>query len=226
MTITRMGVAARMAGLGLAAAAAIGYFSVGAADADTFVPLPDEHITQTLDDGTVVTVSITGQSANINPSMGATPLHRNVWTSGTAAVDLAGGGAGGKDTKTKLVPGYVVGCQVDLSSGATSGVEADATESDSSVTPTGTGSETLTLAAGEAKTEYILDLESPDDYNHESHSAYQAVPGPHQSVTWNNETFMINGCGGYAQARAFATARVYTKHGLSYVTVWGKPFSI
>ena len=30
-------------------------------------------------DGTVVTVARSGERATINPSMGGTPLHRNVW---------------------------------------------------------------------------------------------------------------------------------------------------
>ena len=35
-----------------------------------------------LGDGTVITVSRSGERATINPSMGGTPLHRNAWVSG------------------------------------------------------------------------------------------------------------------------------------------------
>ena len=73
----------RLAAVGAAAAATMGLCSVGAANADTFVPLPGGSITQTLADGTVVTVNLTDESANISPSMGSTPLHRNVWVSGS-----------------------------------------------------------------------------------------------------------------------------------------------
>ena len=52
--------------VGAAAAVAIGFFSAGAANADTFVPLPGGTITQTLADGTVVTVTMTDESANIS----------------------------------------------------------------------------------------------------------------------------------------------------------------
>ncbi|MEA3528708.1 MspA family porin, partial [Nocardia gipuzkoensis] len=45
---------ARMAGVGAAATIAMGLFSTGAANADTFVPLPGGELTKTLSDGTVV----------------------------------------------------------------------------------------------------------------------------------------------------------------------------
>ncbi|MQY18350.1 MspA family porin [Nocardia macrotermitis] len=230
MKTARMGSVARAAGMGLAVAAAFGYFSVGAANADTFVALPGGHISQTLGDGTVANVAITGESANINPSLNGTPLSRNAWTSGHASVDLSGGSAKDPQTATKLVVGYIVGCQVDLSSGMTAGADVtgstDLTADSPSVTTTGDGSTTLTLAAGQAKVLKLLDLESADDYGNESHNPHQKVTGPHQSVTWHNETFAVDGCGGYAQARSFAQAKVYTASSIGYVTVWGKPFSI
>ncbi|MBV6762968.1 porin, partial [Rhodococcus opacus] len=61
---------AKAAGVVAAATVAIGLLSIGAANADTFVPLQDGTITQTLLDGSVVTVRTTGNSANISPSMG------------------------------------------------------------------------------------------------------------------------------------------------------------
>ncbi|MBF6470150.1 porin, partial [Nocardia beijingensis] len=61
---------ARMAGVGAAATIAMGLFSTGAANADTFVPLPGGELTKTLSDGTVVTIRLVGESANISPSMG------------------------------------------------------------------------------------------------------------------------------------------------------------
>uniref|UniRef100_UPI0024565D4A MspA family porin n=1 Tax=Nocardia asiatica TaxID=209252 RepID=UPI0024565D4A len=109
---------ARMAGVGAAATIAMGLFSTGAANADTFVPLPGGELTKTLSDGTVVTVRLVGESANISPSMGATPLHRNAWVSGSAQVELSGAAGG------KIFPGYTVGCQVNIAGGgATGGVD-------------------------------------------------------------------------------------------------------
>src|SRR6476661_7201906 len=94
----------RLAAVGAAAAATMGFFSVGAANADTFVPLPGGSITQTLADGTVVTVNLTDESANISPSLGSTPLHRNVWVSGRASVTLEGDGV----QTAYIYPGYVL----------------------------------------------------------------------------------------------------------------------
>ncbi|WP_067672359.1 MspA family porin [Nocardia miyunensis] len=223
------GTLARLAGIGVAAGTAIGYFSVGAASADTFVPLPGGSVTQTLGDGTVVTVSINGESAKISPSMGATPLHRNVWTSAHGEINLRGGQAGSKDTYTKLRPGYIVACQVDISSvtpGGDASGSTDLTADSPSLSTSADASGDLSLSAGQAKIRYLLDLESPDDYGAESHSARHKVVGPHNGVTWTDETFSVNGCAGYAQARSFVEAAVYTGHTVGYVTVWGKPFSI
>ncbi|MFE3193558.1 MspA family porin [Nocardia sp. NPDC059240] len=220
---------ARLAGFGLSAAV-IGCLSAAPVHADTIVPLPGGHITQTIGDGTVVDVDLTGESANINPSLGATPLHRNAWTSGHGAVDLSGGAAADPATYTKLNIGYIVGCQVDLSAGMTAGVDASATADLSSgqgtITPSGGASTSLTLAAGQAKVLNLLDLEVPDDYNKESHYSAPRVSGPHQSVTWHDETFAVNGCGGYAQARSFVQAKVYTPTTVGMVTLWGEPFSL
>lgn len=117
----------RAAGIGAAVAVAIGFTSVGAANADTFVPpLQDGSITQTLPGDVVVTVSTTGESANINPSMGSTPpVHRNVWVSGSAQVKLSGAGA--KNVNYfRIMPGYVVGCQVDITGSAGGGANGSA----------------------------------------------------------------------------------------------------
>ncbi|WP_063039443.1 MspA family porin [Nocardia pseudovaccinii] len=217
----------RLAGIAVVAAAA---FAAGPANADTFVPLPGGDITQTLDDGTVVQVTLTGESATISPSMGDTPLHRNAWTSGRGEVNLSEGAAADPSTYTKLQPGYVVGCQVDLKGitpGASAGVSASNLSSSSpTVSGTGGGSLSLTLAAGQAKSFYILDLESPDGYGNESHSSRNKVMGTHSSITWKDETFAVDGCGGYAQARSFVRVMIHTPSTVGYVTLWGEPFSI
>lgn len=109
--------AARLAGAGAAATIALGLCSTGAANADTFVPLPGGEISRTLTDGTVVTVRLVGESANINPSMGSTPMHRNTWVSGSAQVELSGPGVKGG----AIYPGYVVGCQVNFGGGGVTG---------------------------------------------------------------------------------------------------------
>ncbi len=99
---------------GAAAAVALGLLAAAPAEADAFVPLPGGEMVKTLSDGTVVTVRLVGESATISPSMGATPVHRNAWVSGTAQVELVGAGEGSYGL---VVPGYTVGCQVNIAGG-------------------------------------------------------------------------------------------------------------
>ncbi|QHE71275.1 MspA family porin [Rhodococcus sp. WAY2] len=221
----------RLAAVGAAAAATMGFFSVGAANADTFVPLPGGSITQTLADGTVVTVNLTDESANISPSLGSTPLHRNVWVNGKASVHLEGAGAEGAD----IQPGYVLACQVDF--GAEAGAEASAggedgialsTLGDSTVPIPFSGGTSggVTLGPGEAVSVDILDLESADPYGAESHSAYNSFEGTDGSVRWADSTLGVSGCAGYAQARSYVNVSVETENVSSTVTLWGQPFSL
>ena len=85
---------------------------------------------------------------------------------------------------------------------------------------------TLVLGPGQARARYLLDLEMPDDYGRESHKNYNKVVGPHASVAWTDETFAVDGCGGYAQEGSFVTAEIGTGRALAMVTVWGAPFAI
>ncbi|MFF2084806.1 MspA family porin [Nocardia sp. NPDC058176] len=206
---------ARAAGLTAAATMALGLFSTGAANADTFIPLPGGHISKTLSDGTVVDISMVGESANINPSMGSTPVHRNAWVSGSAQVTVSGGGGG------KIFPGYTVGCQVNIAGGGASsegGADVDGA--------VGLGGGSLSLGPGQTKSFYVLDLEMPDDYGDESHKTRNAFQGGSGSVTWADETIGLSGCGGYAQARSFVSVEVETDNVISWVTLWGQPFSL
>lgn len=218
---------ARLAGAGAVATAVLGLFSTGAANADTFVPLPGGEITQTLADGTVVTVKMVGESANISPSMGATPVHRNAWVSGSAQVNISTESSG---VTGKIYPGYVVGCQVSINGGGvTGGGEVGGSwDSEGNVTPSAganTGAN-LSLGPGQEKAFYILDIEQPDDYGNEDHLTRNKFTGSDGSVTWADETIGLNGCGGYAQARSFVRVKVETDNIIGWVTLWGQPFSL
>lgn len=213
----------RAAGAGAVAALAAGLLSTGTGSADTVVPLPGGEITETLVDGTVVTVRLVGESANINPSLGATPLHRNAWVSGTAQVELAGQNLRGGS----ISPGYVVGCQVDIGRGGITG-GAGGTSDWAGENPNvnaNTGGQ-LTLGPGQATSFYLLDVERPNDYGDESHKKFNIFRGPQGSVTWTDSTIDLSGCAGYAQARAFVKVKVETAGVLTWVTLWGQPFSL
>ncbi|WP_067853054.1 MspA family porin [Nocardia shimofusensis] len=218
--------AARAAGVGAAAAITMGLLSTGAANADTFVPLPGGEIVKTLSDGTVVTVRLVGESALISPSMGSTPVHRNAWVSGSAQVEISGVS---DEIGGKIKPGYVVGCQVNIAGGGVGGgVEGTADWSGETVTGGvgANGGGDLSLGPGQAQQFYLLDLEEADDFGSEDHSARNGFSGNSGSVTWADSTIGLSGCGGYAQARAFVDVEVETENVITSVTLWGQPFSL
>ncbi|MEU1525428.1 MspA family porin [Nocardia rhamnosiphila] len=204
------------------AALAAGLVSAGVADADTFVPLPGGTVTETLADGTAVTVRIVGESATVSPSMGATPLHRNAWVSASALVELSA------PARSVLIkPGYVVGCQVNIAGGGANG-GANYSSDWAGQSPSAGGSlgGALTLGPGQAQRFYLLDLEGPDAFGSESHRPFTQHTGTSGSVTWRNSTIGLAGCAGYAQARVFAEVEVETPNAKEIVTVWGQPFSL
>ncbi|MEV6060898.1 MspA family porin [Nocardia asteroides] len=210
-------------GAGAVAALALGLAATPAATADTVVPLPGGELVETLSDGTVVTVRLTGESANINPSLGSTPVHRNAWVSGTAQVDLAGTGA---EAGGLVLPGYVVGCQVNIAGGGVGGGVEGASDWEGNASAGAATSGELSLGPGQSKSFYILDREKADDFGAESHKAYNVFSGGSGSVTWSDQTIGLSGCGGYAQARAFVSVEIVTERVTSWVTLWGQPFSL
>ncbi|MRH89794.1 porin [Nocardia sp. SYP-A9097] len=218
-TVTRIGTVTAIS------AASLAFTSTGA-QADTVVPLPGGTLSRTLVDGTVVTVNLVGESANINPSMGSTPLHRNAWVSASAQVEISGTNT---DVGGSIYPGYVVGCQVSISGGGVNGgANGGADWSSGEASPTGgvDSGANLTLGPGQATSFYVLDLEAPDMYGAEMHNPYNWFAGSNGSVTWTDETIGLNGCAGYAQARSFVSVEVITPTVTTWVTLWGQPFSL
>ncbi|WP_280507787.1 MspA family porin [Nocardia flavorosea] len=203
------------------AAASVGLLATGTAGADTFVPLPGAAVTETLADGTAVTLRIVGESATISPSMGATPLHRNAWVSSSAQVELSA------PARSKIKPGYVVGCQVNIAGGgANSGANYNTDWAGENQSAGGSLGGNLSLGPGQAKKFYLLDLEAPDAFGSESHRPFSSIAGTSGSVSWHNSTIGLSGCAGYAQARAFTEVEVETASVKEIVTVWGQPFSL
>ncbi|MFQ6230898.1 MspA family porin [Nocardia sp. NPDC002869] len=210
-------------GRGAVASLAIGLLATATAAADTFVPLPGGELTETLSDGTVVTVRLTGESATISPSLGSTPVHRNAWVSGSAQVEVSGAGA---EAGGIVIPGYVVGCQVNIAGGGVGGGVDGASDWEGNAAAGAGASGELSLGPGQAKSFYILDRERADDFGNESHKVYNVFSGGSGSVTWADQTIGLSGCGGYAQARAFVSVEIVTDRVTSWVTLWGQPFSL
>ncbi len=207
-----------------AATTAIGLLSTGAADADTFIPQPNSVVTQTLQDGTVITVSLKNQSVTINPSMGDTPLHRNTWVTAKAVMHASNG----KLINGWVWPGYIVGCQVDLND-VSSGNSASgaATTSSGALSATSGSTATLSLGPGQQQNFNILDIERADPFgtNHD-YPSNQYEHTNDAGVSWKDTTIALNGCAGYAQARAYVKIRAQTDTAVGQIVAWGPPFSL
>ncbi|WP_019200693.1 MspA family porin [Tsukamurella sp. 1534] len=222
----------------VAAAAGVvfsGALSTGAANADTFIPLPSDSTTNKVGDGTVV-VSIKNQSAKLSPGMVSLPTTRNAWVSGVVSAKVNGGKADGGS----ISAGYAVGCQVDVGSAkVTAGVNADTGASVGMNGPTiepsvkaSTGA-SIKLSAGSIGTQMLTydratwpeagEEVSPDWADPSSSFKFKGSSG---SLTFNDQTIGVDGCAGYAQARFFA--KVKTKVGNSQGTtiLWSKPFTL
>ncbi|MEU7631524.1 MspA family porin [Nocardia sp. NPDC049190] len=211
---------ARVAGVGAAAAVAMGLLSTGAANADTFVPLPDGQKV-----GPGVTITRTGERALVSPSLAANGAGRVVWVSGNAIADVSvtpegsigpnNGAAGGPGTNnssthgaSQLSTGYIVGCQVSIADDAISaGVSGGVNLSGASAG----GSIGLNLGPGEVKFVQIdyKDILKPGVY----------------SVEYQDAEIQLQGCAGYAQARSYTVVEIIGDD-YSKTTLYGMPFSI
>ncbi|MEV6558258.1 MspA family porin [Nocardia sp. NPDC051756] len=211
---------ARALGIGAAAAVAMGLFSTGAANADTFVPLPDgERL------GPDVKVTRTHESALISPSLSANGAGRTVWVSGTVMADVAAtpegkagptnGAAGAPGTNnssthgvSRLSSGYIVGCQVSISDSAISaGVSGGVSLSGASAG----GSLGLKLGPGQVK---FVEIDGKDIKKAGTYS-----------VEYQDVEMEIQGCAGYAQARAYSVVEIIGDN-YSKTSLYGMPFSI
>ncbi|MFI5717773.1 MspA family porin [Nocardia sp. NPDC051750] len=212
--------AAARAGAGAAVMVAVGLLSTGAANADTFVPLPDD---QKLGPG--VTITRTSESALISPSLAANGAGRVVWVSGNATADVTAtpegevgphngptGADGTNNSSThgasQLNTGYIVGCQVAIGDDAISaGLSVGVDMSGGNVG----GSVGVNLGPGEVKFVQIdfKDITEPGKY----------------SVEYQDAEIAIQGCAGYAQARAYTVVEIIGDH-YSKTTLYGQPFSI
>ncbi|WP_084727881.1 MspA family porin [Rhodococcoides yunnanense] len=233
--------AARMAALGAAGAVALGFWSAGPASADVFVPLPDNQISKTLIDGTVVTVKGFGQSAVVSPSLGATPTQRNVWVTGNYTVETNNADGG------TIEPGFLVGCQVDFAAGIDGGVGASF------------GQGNLITLDTDADEPFQVLTTQPNEYEIGAGLNLQLAPGQLNDVklvgdettatidgvdiatqvdndfdfvgngggyTYADETLGVSGCAGFAEARSYVNVTVENDAVTSTVTLWGQPFSI
>nr|WP_253809634.1 MspA family porin [Nocardia amikacinitolerans] len=204
----------------VAAAVAAGLLATGPATADTLVPLPDGS-----KQGPGVTVTRTGERAVISPSMAANGAGRVVWVSGNAIADVSvtpegevgpnngpAGIPGSNNSSThgasQLNTGYLVGCQVSIADDA---IGAGVSGGISTGGVSAGGSIGVNLGPGEVKFVQI---------------DYKDIPKPGvYSVEYQDAEIEIQGCAGFAQARAYTVVEIIGDH-YSKTTLYGAPFSI
>ncbi|QHN24716.1 porin [Gordonia pseudamarae] len=188
------------------------------AAADTRVDLPRVQTVSRLSDGSAITVTADDR-ARISPSMGGTPLHRNVWVSGTVRVK-----ASRTMTKGRLEVGYIIGCQVAFGAGADG--ESTSEAGDSAVEVDASAGGEITLGPGDVERQPVLSFTQKDDNGDTERVGYYTFDGHSASLTFTDKTFGLTGCAGYAQARLYANVTAYEKSSKTKVAVYGKPFSI
>ncbi|MGW4241374.1 MspA family porin [Nocardia sp. NPDC004722] len=213
---------ARAAGLGAAAVTAIGLMSTGAANADTFVPLPDG---QKVNPAGTVTITRTGEHAIVSPSLSANGAGRVVWVSGAASAVITetpegkagpnngpAGGAGTNNSSThgisQINTGYIIGCQISIGDNAISaGISGNVSLNSAGIG----GSIGVNLGPGQVA---FVQIDSKD------------VPkAGTYSVEYRDAEIQIQGCAGYAQARAYTVVEIIGDNH-SKTTLYGQPFSV
>ncbi|ASR01392.1 MspA family porin [Gordonia rubripertincta] len=183
-------------------------------------PLPGGSAYEDLGGGTSMTAKLVEERVSYQRSgVAGVPTSREVWVSGKVRVSLTGKATGGI-----IKGGYVVGCQVNL---AGVGFSGNSTANQSGMASAGAGS-TMSLGPGQAA--YVPIINQTNSLVDADNELYRIngykFAGTRASVAYSQEPLRVNGCAGYAQARARMSIQV-TAGGLKSETVlWGKPFSL
>lgn len=224
--------AASLGTMAVIGATAVGLVSQGAANADTFVKLPNGAIRG--DDGIVLTRS--NERAQISPSLAANGIGRTAWVSADITLyapklkekkagpnrgaqnenAATNGTLGTNSTETNgaaatLTTGYIVGCQVAVGNLTLGGNLQVQNIGAPLPTATATGTFSLPLTPG------AVSFVAVNSKNIEKKGTYY--------ISYDRAQLQVQGCGGYAQARAYSVVET-TGENSQKVTLYGKPFSI
>lgn len=188
---------------GLVAVGLVTACGSGAAQADTFVPLPDGDQSLATAIGVPVDVNRTDEHAVISPSLAGNPLSRTAAMSATVYATAPGA------TEGSLETGYLLGCQVDLSGGLSLGGD-------------------VYIQPGLIFPEFSPSVNLvPGGVSVVKFDTKKLDPGAGaMGVAYSDRGVQVEGCGGYAQARAYSIVTVKNDHGSAEVTLYGQPFSI
>lgn len=211
--------------LGVTCTAALGLNSLAAGGA-VAGPLPGGYIKKTLVDGTPVQVRLYDEFVNVQKAVTSIQTSREVWMSGKIRVTVGGEAEGGT-----VKAGYLVGCQVDFGASAEggAGVSGVAPSAGGGVsgTPSAGAGAGFTLAPGQANYVPLIATTSGDNTAYKGYnvSSYKFA-GRTGGVTYSQEKYGLDGCAGYASAKAKIQVTVSTASVKGVVTLYGKPFSL
>ncbi len=234
-------ISARLGALGAVPALGVALvLGAGTAHADNVITAPDHHLVKTLSDGTVVTMDLTDEVADVSPSVGGQTLHRNAMVSGHFHVHIDGKPVG--NDVNLIYPGYTVGCSINISGGnvgggasvggfgivpgglAAAGGPALAAPALNDVG--GNAGAALTLGPGQQQDFSLIDTEQPDTFGADSHYSWNQYSGNDWNFTYSDETIGVTGCAGPSLARAFMRVQVNTDKVRSDFTLYSEPFSL
>lgn len=178
--------------------------------------LPGATKVKNLDGGTV-TIKLYNESARISRAVTNIPTSREVMVSGKVRVTTSGGVKGGS-----INAGYIVGCQVDFGAGA--GVDGGAGQGFAAGAPlTQSLGSKGGIKLGPGVAAYVPIVSSTTGDKTTNNFSFSNAQG---GVAYSGERFGVDGCAGYAQARAKVTVRVSSDTFVGNVTMYGQPFSI
>lgn len=178
-------------------------------------PLPGATKTKAVPGGSV-TIKLFDESARVSRAVTNVPTSREVMVSGKIRVTSAGDIKGGA-----INAGYIVGCQVEFGSDAKSNSITGGISNDAKAPTTLKGGAGIKLAPGQAGYVPIVVSKTEDEITN-SFTFSEARGG----VVYSNQRFGVDGCAGYAQARAQVTVRVKSPTFVGNITMYGQPFSI
>ncbi|MGV9710806.1 MspA family porin [Gordonia sp. NPDC003424] len=214
------------AAAGAAGAVVIGLSSLGAGGAAAG-PLPNASNTKTLADGTPVTISILNQSYSVQRQVTNVQTSRNVWVSGKVKAVV-----GGKATGGAIKAGYQFGCQVTFGASAGTGgglsvAPPAGAGGQFTATPDANATAGVTLGPGSSQVVWIINTTSGSNTAYDSYNVNNyTFKGNVGGVAYSQEAVKVDGCAGYAEARAIAQVTVDTDSVKGVVSIAGPKFSL
>src|ERR1700754_1341627 len=197
-----------------AVAAALLCLGSGVAAAD---PLPVADVTQSADtdDGWDRSAALTRMTINPVPNMAATAFTREGFVTGKAAATIDGNGATAVNSGS-LVFGVQLGCQVDLSEGASVDVGADA-----GINPGFSSGNLLNNIGPYADIDGDISINLLPGNISNVGLGKKELRGRSGEIVVHDAHVKVDGCGGQVAIRFFATAMIDTDKSDDSVNAYG-----